>query len=317
MFIATSIRSFRYLCVVFVLALSIPSYGANTLLDTMTILGDNDPLPDGPIFGVYVLAPFEGAVAMTDDDVEGYYPKLFLGYATRAMTKVGAAHAFMIAKLLGCSTSDEFCKMIYDNEEQLTTPGMGRFVGTFFKNYNSAGFVDTEFDDVPIAMGIHMAPFQSFKAFGQVSENMLASWQRRTRNQFNNVGEGCYLCTPMVHYDAGDTPYNDQGMMPARYQTEVTNQIIARRPDAPFHFHNTLGDHMFGWNESVHGQLYAMDQGYFTTLMQGYIVAAAGVAHRIFTEVIHNPNARSNAIRSMAGLGVGISPPNGRRRGRR
>ncbi|MFT7388046.1 MAG: hypothetical protein ACI8VC_001290 [Candidatus Endobugula sp.] len=310
--------NFHYLAILFLLAISHPSF--STELEGMKIFGDAEALTNGGFYGLYVLPWFQGAVSLPHDDEDGYYPKLLVGAIEQSRITTTGGHAYMVAKALGCDTSEEFCGIIHSG---MLTNGHGRFVATYFKNYNEdLTYAGEEYLNLN---GIHIAPYQSFKGFGQVGESMVRNWY--TSSGHTSVVEDqdldCAdigLCNGQLSYGPNDPlQFHDLGITPAEHQVAVMGAIMDRRPGSTLYFHNNLADPMMGWNDrNGKFQDYPVQESYYQ-MFYPYIFAAAHVAHRIVSALAAqtaDPNVREHLFRTVGG-GVGIKPPNHLRRNAR
>ncbi len=293
-------------------------------INDVRIIGDDEDLPHGSIMGIYVLPWFEGAFRMPHDDEEGYYPRAFYGQLVDGVSQgvVGGPHASLVSQVVGCSTTDEFCDLMYLNPE-IITPGYGRFVAFFFTHYTRTIRAFTD-NDVIIPEGPHVGLFQSWKGNGVLQHSMLEDWQRGGLTiDVGGVPIDCrstFICNKNLVYgdDEDDRLFQQLGMVPSAHQEAIMNSIADRTPpDSKIYIHNALGDHVMGWNEKDHGKIYGLAQNVYMSQFSSFILATSSLLTRLIASTANNPNYRANLLRYVIpGAGVGIAPPNGRIRWR-
>lgn len=240
----------------------------------MRMLGDNEPLPLGDIYGIYVTPKTQENVALPIDHSIPSDGKLFLACVSDSenpSVPTGSGHVFMIAKILGCDSTESFFEKVYSGE---LTNGRGRFASTFFINQPHRALNVPYIGKTASAHTLHLSAWHTFKGFGQLNPDAYKNWlldsltsrlfvdhedyfDFRDEHQAQEL-ERIYLCNSNLPENCLNpneflTPLH--GITPINYRSTIIKKIAQRNSGAQLLLHITMEDGLFRWNRYLNDNL--------------------------------------------------------------
>lgn len=250
-------------------------------VSSIGLIDEDQPLPIGNFYAVYI----------TEGDVSdllatgGFSPGDLVVAQIRSGEPIphGAAHAWIIAKILGYDTFDEFCEKIYDTPSlflRLDNPDidqgiLGRFITTGFKNFDGNQVLTSGYEPPD---GLHVSDYHTNKGYGQIQGDNYLDFLIRTGkktiwrngaeinsprlNEYKNrifTGSVNLPENRGIHTQMGLHEMRPLGgMTPTEHMKTILEKIGEKRPGAQIYLHKTeakTGNPVFSWNEAQNGVL--------------------------------------------------------------
>lgn len=248
----------------------------------MELIDEDKPLPIGNFYGVYITKG-DAPELLT---AGGFAPGDLVVAQIHSNEPIphGAPHAWIIAKILGCDTFDQFCELIYDTPSlflRLDSPDIdqgifSRFISTGFKNFDGDQVLANGYEP---ADGLHVSDYHTNKGYGQLQGDNYLDFLKRTGKE-TIWKDGERIDSPRLNEylhkiftGSVNLPENRGihtarmglhemrplgGMTPTEHMKTIVEKIGEKRPGAHIYLHKTeaiTGNPVFSWNVGQNGAL--------------------------------------------------------------